>query len=438
MKKLIIILLLIILIAVGGACYALSNPVELEAPKVILTPEEGTVWVNEREVKGELELKENDLVKTGENALASINFFDESIVRLDENTEILLKDLQSENFTTKKINFKINLGHLWARILKLVDKDAEFSIETPTTVASVRGTAFDLLVSPEGEVEIDVDENTVEVEGVEINEGNYLKLSPGFKKQKEYIKTLIKRIPEEKLKSKWVLKNKEKDELFKKFVEKKEEKIKKLKAGILPTSPFYGLKRFSEKIRLGLTFNPERKEKLKLEYLERRFNEAQKLLDHKKEKLSKKLLNEYELGLKKALARLDEFKNKGNKKAVEMIRRNLKRKLLLQQKLLFKELPDSPRYKLKRKSEEWLKKLIEDPKEREKLEKKLFQKRVKEIRKIIKEKPEAIKTLKENIPLEKLEPVLNQLEKEKINLPKDFQRLKEEIRERQILQELMK
>tara|TARA_Y100000310_G_C20679389_1_gene815013 strand:- start:646 stop:1425 length:780 start_codon:yes stop_codon:yes gene_type:complete len=77
-----------------------------------------------------------------------------------------------------------------------------------------------------------------------------------------------------------------------------EETIKVIKLedpGALPDSPFYGLKKFGEKVGLAFSFSEESKTEKRLEYAERRIAEAHVMNAGGKSDYVPELLSEYEL-----------------------------------------------------------------------------------------------------------------------------------------------
>ena len=86
-----------------------------------------------------------DIVKTGDNSGARLNFSDGSVARLYEKST--LKITQAEFAPEKKVaKFKALLGKFKFKVTKLLGKESKFEVETPTAVASVRGTEFDMEV----------------------------------------------------------------------------------------------------------------------------------------------------------------------------------------------------------------------------------------------------------------------------------------------------
>ncbi len=105
-----------------------------------------TKWIKAK--KGML-LFEGDRLKTRELARAAVILDDGSIIRLNENTDLFFKVRQAK----KKNRIKLLLGHLWAKVKKL-DHGQELEIETPSAVAAIKGTEFELKVLPDGKVRL--------------------------------------------------------------------------------------------------------------------------------------------------------------------------------------------------------------------------------------------------------------------------------------------
>lgn len=124
-----------------------------------------------------------DTVKTGPSEEKIVNFPNSSELRLDENTEIKIK-----NATTDKVSIYQTLGRTWSRVIKLLGTQS-YEIQTPTALATVRGTSFAVTLD-----DIFVDEGEVMVGGKLIKAGFSTK----------------GKIPDEILNSPWFKKNREK------------------------------------------------------------------------------------------------------------------------------------------------------------------------------------------------------------------------------------
>ena len=103
----------------------------------------------------------DDTIKTSDNSSASVILFKSSIIRLDSNTEIMLSELSSDEEETN-IKIQQDAGRTWNTIQKISGID-NYEVQTPTTVASVRGTSFSVNVSSNGSTEVGVGNGTVNV-----------------------------------------------------------------------------------------------------------------------------------------------------------------------------------------------------------------------------------------------------------------------------------
>ncbi|MBD3304279.1 hypothetical protein GF343_03970 [Candidatus Woesearchaeota archaeon] len=107
-----------------------------------------------------MELDLDDKVKTGIGQ-ASLVIHESIVISLNPNTEIQVKDLTKEH-----VNLEQPSGQTWNKFTEMAGV-SELSIETPNTVATVRGTYFgvgmDKITVGEGVVIVEKDGQTVEV-----------------------------------------------------------------------------------------------------------------------------------------------------------------------------------------------------------------------------------------------------------------------------------
>jgi hypothetical protein len=142
-KALIAVIILAVVLAVVGAVYFMIFPPA--EPPATLVVRAGTVEVNSGNswatATSGMQLSADYSVRTGADGDAVVIFFGASALRLGPNTEIRLSEILT-NFTS----IELSNGQTWSRILK-VSGIEEYEIETPTTVATVRGTGFAVVVS---------------------------------------------------------------------------------------------------------------------------------------------------------------------------------------------------------------------------------------------------------------------------------------------------
>ena len=99
-------------------------------------------------------LADGDKVRTGSSGFTAIIFIDDkSTLKLKENSEAIISGQRSARSISKKIN--MDAGTLRATVNK---QNSNFVIQTPTSVASVKGTDFWMITDPvEGDIVIGLD-----------------------------------------------------------------------------------------------------------------------------------------------------------------------------------------------------------------------------------------------------------------------------------------
>ncbi len=108
--------------------------------------------------RGDL-LNESDIILTGTGGALDIGLTDSSVVRVKENSKLILKQLREDNGSQIRINLTSG------RVLNIIEKEkktSNFYVETPSAVAAVRGTSFEVNAS-ENESMVFVVEGAVEV-----------------------------------------------------------------------------------------------------------------------------------------------------------------------------------------------------------------------------------------------------------------------------------
>ncbi|TGK33412.1 iron dicitrate transport regulator FecR [Leptospira gomenensis] len=127
---------------------------------VVFVKGEATV-IRETEIKlhqGDL-LNEADVILTGAGGAVDIGLTDSSVIRVKENSRLILKELRENNGSQIRMNLAAG------RLLNVVEKErkgSNYFVETPSAVAAVRGTSFEVSASEEESV-VFVAEGAVEV-----------------------------------------------------------------------------------------------------------------------------------------------------------------------------------------------------------------------------------------------------------------------------------
>ncbi len=114
------------------------------------------------------ELLQGDSVRTLEGSEARIIFFESTVMRLAPETEVEIQAL-SPDPDDSYVYIRQESGRTWNKILKL-SGISSYEVETPTTVVSVRGTAFSLKVEA-GLTDLQLAEGEVNASTYEVREG---------------------------------------------------------------------------------------------------------------------------------------------------------------------------------------------------------------------------------------------------------------------------
>ena len=95
-------------------------------------------------------LAEGTYVATGKGSSAVIAFGKKAVVTLSESTSVQIKrSLFDENNEIKEVKIDMRMGKIWSVVEKLPSADKKFEIETPNTLAGIRGTIFTTGYAPE-------------------------------------------------------------------------------------------------------------------------------------------------------------------------------------------------------------------------------------------------------------------------------------------------
>jgi hypothetical protein len=129
-------------------------------------------------------VKVGDRIATGPLANATLAFFDGSTTVLEAETKItLVRSNIKRDGSGKVIVLHQEVGQTYSRVQPLLDPDAHFEIETPTTVASARGTEFALEVEVDGTTLVKVVKGLVDVTAerttISVPAGQTAEVQPG-------------------------------------------------------------------------------------------------------------------------------------------------------------------------------------------------------------------------------------------------------------------
>ena len=136
-------------------------------PMATLAIDSGTVQFNSgnswQDAKSGMTLKQGYSVKTLENSAAKIIFSD-SVMRLDQNTEIAIDTLTRNSVSLSQI-----AGQTWNKLLK-ISGISFYEVKTPDAIATVRGTAFSVSIGSGTDIAVAEGNVSAQINGKDIIE----------------------------------------------------------------------------------------------------------------------------------------------------------------------------------------------------------------------------------------------------------------------------
>ncbi len=103
-------------------------------------------------------------LSTGAEGQCTLNWIDGTRIRMEPSTELTVQKCQVYK-GSKERAFRLDIGKIWIRVLRVLSQQDKFLINTPTATAGVRGTMFSVEVAANGSTEISVYEGQVTVAG---------------------------------------------------------------------------------------------------------------------------------------------------------------------------------------------------------------------------------------------------------------------------------
>lgn len=142
-------------ILIMGVSFAAAFCYGQQGAEIILGDRKGEVfyWNNQwSDLPVKSRVAEGSFLKTGKNSQAVLAFGKKAVVTLGEETAVrIARAMFDDKNEIKEIKVQLPNGKIWSVVEKLPASDKKFEIETPNTLASIRGTIFSAGYSPQGQ-----------------------------------------------------------------------------------------------------------------------------------------------------------------------------------------------------------------------------------------------------------------------------------------------
>jgi len=294
-----------------------------------------------------MKLEAKDQVVTGDDGYASINFFDDSVSRLANDTVVVLNKLDKVDDSNVKSYIELSLkeGRLWTRVLNLVQSHSSFTVEANKLYVTAKKAAFDVAVSDK-KTDVQVFNHAVDISGVPVNKAVSGQKITMDSNNKVSVGVLSKTEKNDN----WVTTNLDND---KKYLADTEQKLLDAKIASVGGSKdnVSFEKSLQENAVLFLTFDDVKQKKLELDLYEKNFVTAQLVLssatssDEEKQK-AKDVVDKFSSDVKNFYAFVKNVAATDSKYGDELDK-YVEDKILAQKKSLSLVLPDSTLYAAK-------------------------------------------------------------------------------------------
>jgi phage tail protein X len=143
---------------------------QVRAQKGVITFLEGQVEVKKSgegqwsPARANMILTENDLIRVRSQSRAELILDNQSVLRLSENTMLTLQKMEEEKAAKKEnTRMEMSMGRLWVRVSKLFNPASRHDVKTPTAIAGVQGTTYQLWVAGNQSTTVQVFDGAVNV-----------------------------------------------------------------------------------------------------------------------------------------------------------------------------------------------------------------------------------------------------------------------------------
>jgi hypothetical protein len=128
-------------------------------------------------------VQQGDVIRTGADSHVVLTFFDGSTIEVEPNSELIVDTLQANASGDILMTMVQTVGRSWHVVARALSSNSKYEVRTPTTTASVRGTAFQVNVTPTGLTNLQTTEGKVHAvtanADVEVAPGFQTNIAPG-------------------------------------------------------------------------------------------------------------------------------------------------------------------------------------------------------------------------------------------------------------------
>jgi uncharacterized membrane protein YgcG len=182
MKKVVFVLLIFVLVFFQLSGYAQDEDSNMMSDfEAMVIKKKGTVEYKEADDWWKFwawaslevgdELKDGDVLKTGNQGIVELEFVNGSRVLIGENSNVGIVfdgDKGEKRSYLRRQSLKLELGQVWVKTIDSLSEITRFKVRTPNAVAGVRGTLFSVSFNDEEVSKLSVKEGKVSIANHEL------------------------------------------------------------------------------------------------------------------------------------------------------------------------------------------------------------------------------------------------------------------------------
>jgi hypothetical protein len=145
--------------------FVLSAAFLYSKPTAVVIKANGNITISKKsgktsDAKRGTTLEDGDEIKTGNNGRLAVKFLDDnSLLRIRPNSSCIINTTKEQNSVAK--NILVEVGTIFTKVT--AGPNTSFKVTTPTSVASVKGTAYWTVQKLKGSTQYFGDEGSVEI-----------------------------------------------------------------------------------------------------------------------------------------------------------------------------------------------------------------------------------------------------------------------------------
>lgn len=280
---------------------------EVLAGEVTIKHADQLIW---DAITEQTELTAGDLIRLGHSASAIIHFFDDTQLRISENSTLLLSRLEVSPTYARQgvIEVSLHQGRAWVQTLNVDDGYARFSLVTRDAIIASPKASFDVSTNLFEPTTIRVFKHSAEVSALredtrtifargKLNSYQTIRFSAvsPYQRQTELAALApITELMDEDRNETWVEENLTADRNHLADLRERELVHLRMTTGTLPGQLLYPLKRAKERLNLAFTFNGESQASAHIDMANQRLNEAIVLIEQGETEKARLALMEYQ------------------------------------------------------------------------------------------------------------------------------------------------